>query len=79
MGGIGRREGIKMASANTQSASKDLILIHTAQLNPILKAQISGKLVSDAAFDSVSSEKTRMKKYWIVIIIIITEKPSTRK
>ena len=46
----------------------------SVQLIPILKAQNSGKLVSsgisDVAFVSVSSEKTRMKKYWIMIIII---------
>ena len=52
---------------------------------PIIKAQISGKLVtsgiSDAATASVNSEKTRMKKLMmmmkmiiIIIIIIIMNK-----
>ena len=47
----------------------------------ILKAQISGKLVcsgiSDVAFVSVSSEKTRMKKCWIMIIIIMKKSQET--
>ena len=50
----------------------------------IIKAQISGKLVtsgiSDVATASVHSEKTRMKKcMMIMIIIIISEKPFTSK
>ena len=49
-------------------------LVHTVKLKPIIKAQISGKLVtsgiSDVATASVHSEKTRAKK-WIMIIIII--------
>ena len=38
---IGGRGGIKMALANTQSANesnKDLILVHTLQLKPMIKA-----------------------------------------
>ena len=49
-----------MASASTPSANepaKDLILVHTVQLKPIIKTQISGKLVSsgisDVAINSV--------------------------
>ena len=49
-------------------------LVHTVKLKPIIKAQISRKLVtsgiSDVATASVHSEKTRAKK-WIMIIIII--------
>ena len=52
-------------------------LVHTVKLKPIIKAQISGKLVtsgiSDVATASVHSEKTRAKK-WIMIIIIIMNK-----
>ena len=37
-----------MASAKTQSANepKDLILVHTVQLKPTMKAQISGRMAS---------------------------------
>ena len=64
-----------MASAKTQSA-KDLILVHTVQLKPTIKAQISGRIasigISDVVTASVNSEKTRMKKCMMVMIIIIT-------
>ena len=47
------------------------ILVHTVKLKPIIKAQISGKLVtsgiSDVAFASVYSEKTRLKKMIMII------------
>ena len=53
-----------MASASTPSANepaKDLILVHTVQLKLMIKAQISGGMVSsgitDLAFASVYSEK----------------------
>ena len=75
MGGIGGRGGIKIASASTTSGNepaKDLILVHTVKLKPIIKAQISGKLVtsgiSDVAIASVHSEKTRLKKMIMIII-----------
>ena len=69
---------------NQLMSRKDLILVHTVQLKPILKTQISGKLVStgisDVAFISVSSEKTHMKKCWIMIIIITRKMvPITRR
>ena len=42
-------------------ASKDLILVHTVQLKPMIKPHFSGKLVSsgisDVEFASVHSEK----------------------
>ena len=48
-----------------------LILVHTVKLKPIIKGQISGKLVtsgiSDVAIISVHSEKTRLKKMIIII------------
>ena len=74
---IGGRGGIKMASVCTPSTNepaKDLILVHTVQLKPLIKAHISGGMVSsgisDVAFASVS-EKTRLKKLMMMIIIII--------
>ena len=76
-----------MASASTPSANepaKDLILVHTVQLKPKIKVQISGRMVSsgvsDVAFASVYSKKTRLKKLMMkMIIIIITEKSFTSK
>ena len=72
-----------MASASTPSANepaKDQILVHTIQLIPMIKEQISGRMVSsstgDVAIASVHSEKTRLKK---LMKIIITEKPFTSK
>ena len=54
-----------MASANTQSAKrarKDLIFVHTVQLKPTIKVQISGRMasigISDVVTASVYSEKT---------------------
>ena len=48
--------------------------VHTVKLKPIIKVQISGKLVtsgiSDVATALVHSEKTRAKK-WIMIMIMI--------
>ena len=54
MGGIGGQGGIKMASPRTPSANepaKDLILVHTVQLKPKIKAQISGRMVSSGISD----------------------------
>ena len=58
-----------MASASTPSANepaKDIILVHTVQLKPMIKSQISGRMVSsgisDVVIASVYSEKTRLKK-----------------
>ena len=70
---------IKMAPASTPSANepaKDLILVHTVQLKPMIKARISGRMVfsgiSDVVIASLYSEKTRLKKLMKIIIIIIT-------
>ena len=59
-----------MASASTPSANeqaKDVVLVHTVQLKPMIKAQISGRMISfgisDVAIASVYSEKTRLKKF----------------
>ena len=78
MGGIDGRGGFKRASASTPSANepaKDLILIRAVQLKPMIKAQISGRIlysgISDVAFASVHSEKAHLKKLMIMIIIMI--------
>ena len=67
-----------MTLASTSSVNepvKGLIFVHKVKLKPIIKVQISGKLVtsgiSDVAIASVHSEKTRMKKMIMIIIIII--------
>ena len=84
MGGIGGQGKIKMASTSTPSANepaKNFILVHTVQLKPIIKAQISGKLVSngtsDVMFASVLSEKTHLKKLSIMIIIMKKSQETT--
>ena len=50
------------------------MLVHTVQLKPMIKAQIPGRMVSSGttavAFASVYSEKTRLKKLMIMIIIM---------
>ena len=68
------RGGIKMASASTPSANElanDLILVHTVQLKPMIKAQISGRVVSSRISDVVTaevySEKTCLKKLMIIM------------
>ena len=65
-----------MASASTPSANeqaKDVVLVHTVQLKPMIKAQISGRMISsgisDVAIVSVYFEKTRLKKLIMIIII----------
>ena len=70
-----------MASASTPSANepaKGLILVHTVQLKPMIKAQILGRMVtigiSDVAFASVYSEKTRLKKLMKILIITSNRK-----
>ena len=81
VGSIDGWGGIIMASAR-----KDLILVHTLQLKPMIEVQISGRMasigISDVVTASVSSEKTRMKKLMMmkmIIIINIAEKPFTSK
>ena len=50
-------------------------LVHTLKLKPIIKAQISGKLVtSDVATASVHSEKTHLKKLIMISIIMNNRK-----
>ena len=78
VGGNGGRGEIKMASASTPSTNdqaKDLILVHTVQLKPMRKSQISERIkhsgVSDVAGASVHMEKTRLKKLMIMMKIIV--------
>ena len=77
MGGIGVWGGTKMVTASIPSANepaKDLILVHTVKLKPMIKAQISGRMVSsgisDVAFASVHYDKTCLKKLIIIIMIM---------
>ena len=65
-----------MASASTPSTNEpanDLILVHTVQLKPMIKANFSGRNISsgisDVAFASVHPEKTRLKKLMMIMII----------
>ena len=55
---------VSIPSAN--EPAKDVVLVHTVQLKPMIKAQISGRMVSsgisDVAITSVHSEKTCLKK-----------------
>ena len=73
VGGNGGQGEIKMVSASTPSTNeqaKDLILIHTVQLKPMIKAQISGRMISSGISDiviaSVYSEKTRLQKCMMI-------------
>ena len=55
VGSIGRQGGIKMVSASTSSANepaKDLILVHTVKLKPMIKAHFSGRMVSHGISDA---------------------------
>ena len=69
-----------MVSASTPSANepaKDLILVHTVQLKSMVKAQISRIMVSSGISDvvtSVYSEKTRLKKLMMIMIIITSNR-----
>ena len=84
VGGIGGQGGIKMASAKSNQliSLQDLILVHSVQLKPTIKVQISERMasigISDVVTASVYSEKTRMKNLMMMKMIInITEKPFT--
>ena len=77
MGGTVRRGEIKMASASTLHEGR-FTLVHTEKKKPMIKGTISRRMlssgISHVAFASVYSEKTRMKKCWIMIIIIMINK-----
>ena len=73
VGGIGGWGGIKMASAkNNQLISSQ---VHAVQLKPTVKVQISGRMasigISDVVSASVYSEKTRMKKLMVMMILLL--------
>ena len=55
-------EKLKWRQLSVNEQAKDVILIHTVQLKPMIKAQISGRMISsgisDVAIASVYSEKT---------------------
>ena len=63
---------VSIPLANEQA--KDVVLVHTVQLKPMIKAQISGRMISsgisDVAIASVYSEKTHLKKMTMIIIIM---------
>ena len=50
------------ASTSANEPAKHLILVHTVQLKPMIKAYFSGRMVCGGAFASVHSEKTWLKK-----------------
>ena len=70
-----------MASHTSYGASKDLILVHTVQLKPLIKAHYSGKMISsgisDVVIASVHSEETHLKKLMMMIMIIIIKMQET--
>ena len=59
---------------NQLIAHKDLILVHTVQLRPSIKAQMSGRMasigISDVVTASVYFEKTHLKKLMMIMIKI---------
>ena len=64
VGGISGQGKIKIASASTPSPNepaKDLNLVHTVQLKPMIKAQISGGMVSSGISDIRALQYTRRK------------------
>ena len=69
-------EKLKWRQLKTISlARNDLILVHAVLLKPTIKVQISGRMasigISDVVAASIYSEKTRMKKLMMKMIIII--------
>ena len=71
-----------MASASTlMSQQGGLALVHAEKLKLMIKGTISGRMISSGishvAFASVYSEKTCLKKCWIMIIIIMTSNRKT--
>ena len=59
--------------AGTSHCTSSVLLVHTVQLKPMIKPQISGRMdssgISDVVFASVHSEKTRLKKLMKMMII----------
>ena len=77
MGGISGRGEFKwrQPAHHSYGASKYLILVHTVQLKPMIKAYSSGRMlssgISDIVIASVHSEKARLKMLMMKIVIII--------
>ena len=68
-----------MASASTLMSQQGcLTLVQREKLKLMIKGTISGRMlssgISHVAFASGYSEKTRLKKCWIMIIIIMMNK-----
>ena len=75
---------MKMAPVSTPSANEpanDLVLVHTVQLKPMIKAQISARMVSssisDVAFTSAHQKKLMMMMKMIIIVIIKKSQETT--
>ena len=62
-----------VSSPSVNEQAKALILVHIVKLKPIIKAQISGKLVTsginNVAIVSVHSEKRSLKKMIMIITV----------
>ena len=62
-----------MVSANTQSANEPAgpHFVHTVQLKPTIKVQVSGRMasigISDVMTASVYSDKTRLKTLMLIM------------
>ena len=71
-------EELKWRQLAHHQLMSQLILVHTVQLKPMIKAQISVRMVSsglsDVAFASVYSEKTRLKKLMMIMIIVTSNR-----
>ena len=67
-----------MASASTLMSQQGRLTLVHEKLKLMIKGTISGRMlysgISHVAFASVYSEKTRLKKCWIMIIIIMMNK-----
>ena len=67
-----------MASAKNNKLISSQVLVQAVQLKPTLKVQISGRMasigISDVVTASVYSEKTRIKKLMMKMIISIMNK-----
>ena len=64
---------IRASTPSANEPAKDLIVVNIVQLKPMIKARISGRMlssgISDVAIASVHSEKTRLKKCIMILII----------
>ena len=74
MGGTVGRGKLKWRQLAQSLNEGRFTLVHTEMLKPMIKGTISRRMlssgISHVAFASVYLEKTRMKKCWIMIIII---------